>query len=199
MEAAARSFDAVESPSVELPLRLDPVPAMLQFALDSHAVERSHVMYQSMNRWLLGAFGLADSQPDGTFDNLLEYGVAHHALFGASCCHLAHGPGNTGGTCSTPADFFARHNSGQFSQYSVHDALPASTKPGPQLNYLLNLFESVQSDAGAVTYSPCNGCRNTLVNLGLDGMSLGKGSMADEQRLQAAGFEEPVDVEEAQR
>ena len=197
MSLAARSFDAARSTEVVLP-RIDPVTAMLQFALDSHAVEHSHVMYQSMNRWLLQGFGMADAQPDGSFDHLLEFGVAQHALFGAACSHLAHGPGSTAGSnISTPADYFRYVNSGQFSERTVHRALPASAQPGAQLHQLLNLFDAVRSDAGAVTYAPVAGRVNTLVNLGLDGMSLGKGCMVDEQRLQACGFEEPVGVEEA--
>ena len=65
MARAERLMDATD-----VHVELDRVPAMLQFALDSHAVERSHVQYQSMERWLLGAFGLADAEPDGHFDNL---------------------------------------------------------------------------------------------------------------------------------
>jgi hypothetical protein len=200
LAAAARSMDATESSQVQMPLQLDSVPAMLQFALDSHAVDRSHVMYQSMERWLLGGFGMAASEPDGKFDNLLNYSVAQHALFGSASCHFAHGPGATGGRASdTPADHFNSHNSGAFSERTIHRALPASAKQGVQLPLLLNLFEDVRLYAGAVTYSPCKGCVNTLVNVGYDGLSLGKGVMVDEHSLQAVGFEEPIGADEAAR
>ena len=81
--------------SAPLSLELDRVPAMLQYALDSHTVQRSHVQYQSMERWLLGAFGMIAQEPQGHFDNLMEYCVAQRALFGAASNHLAHGPGST--------------------------------------------------------------------------------------------------------
>jgi hypothetical protein len=200
MASFARSLDTTAGTGLDVHVELDRVPAMLQFALDSHAVERSHVQYQSMERWLLGAFGLAEAEPDGHFDNLLEYGVAQHALFGSACCHLAHGPGFTGNhSCNTPADYLGLHNSGSFSERTIHKALPASSRPGTQLHCLLNLFEDVRLHSGAVTYAPEEGCLNTLVNLGFDGMSLGKGTMVDERRLEVAGFDEPIGVEEAKR
>jgi hypothetical protein len=198
MAAAVRTFDTAASAEVQLPVALDRVPAMLQFALDSHAVDRSHVMYQSMERWLLSGFGMAGSEPHGHFDNLLNFSVAQHAMFGAAACHFAHGPGATGGSpCSTPADYFNSHNSGCYSATTVDRALPASAKPGPQLPLLLNLFEDIRSDSRAVTYSPCEGCLNTLINLSCDGMSLGKGCMVDEHLMHVTGFEEPIQIAEA--
>eukprot|EP00966_Prymnesium_polylepis_P015138 349596-Prymnesium_polylepis.1 len=117
MAMAAQSFGTSARTEVQQPLQLDRVPAMLQFALDSNAVGREHVMYQSMERWLLAAFGMAAAEPDGHFDNLHSYCVAQHALFGSACCHLAHGPGATGGRrCETPADYLNTHNSGAFSE-----------------------------------------------------------------------------------
>ena len=100
MASAARSFDSAQSTSVRLPLQLDRVPTMLQFALDSHAVQRSHVMYQSMERWLLEGFGMAAAEPGGHFDNLMQYSIAQRALFGSSVTNFTHGPGNTG-RCAT--------------------------------------------------------------------------------------------------
>ena len=200
MTTAASLFDATESSQVHLPLQLDRVPSMLQFALDSHAIERSHVMYQSMERWLLGAFGNNDAEPDGHFDNLLNYSVAQHSLCGAASCHFAHGPGATAGRpCNTPSDYLNSHNSGVSSARTVQRALPANAKQGVQLPLLLNLFEDVKQYSGAVTYSPCEGCVNTLVNVGYDGLSLGKGVMVDGHLMQAIGFEEPIGVDEAAR
>lgn len=200
MAAAARTFDTAQGTGVTLPVQLDRVPAMLQFALDSHAVGRDHVQYQSVERWLLGAFGMADAEPNGHFDNLLEHGVVQRALFGAASCHLAHGPGFTDSySCNTPADYLHSHNSGSFSECTIKRGLPASAKPGPQLHCLLNLFEDVRCNAGAVTYSPCEGCLNTLVTIGYDSMNLGKGAMVDEHRLEVAGFDQCVGVDEAAR
>lgn len=197
MAAAARSFDSAESTVVQLPLHLDRVPAMLQYALESHAVQRSHVMYQSMERWLLEGFGMADAEHAGHFDNLREYGIAQRALFGSSCTNFTHGPGTTGSECNTTRAHFERHNSGQFSEKTIKRALPASALPGVQLHCLLNFFEDVRCDSGNVTYAPSEGCLVTLVNVATDGMSLGAGAMVDERNLQVIGFDEPIGIEVA--
>ena len=196
MAAAARTFDTAQGTGVTLPVQLDRVPAMLQFALDSHAVGRDHVQYQSVERWLLGAFGMADAEPNGHFDNLLEHGVVQRALFGAASCHLAHGPGFTDSySCNTPADYLHSHNSGSFSECTIKRGLPASAKPGPQLHCLLNLFKDVRCNAGAVTYSPCEGCLNTLVTIGYDGMNLGKGAMLIAVQLASSvGLQSPQQI-----
>ena len=78
---------------VKLRLRLNLLPAMAQFALDSGTGIEEHVAWQSLERLLLQAFGHERLLPPATYANLVAFERVQYALFHAGCTHLMHGQG----------------------------------------------------------------------------------------------------------
>ena len=68
-EEMAAEAAASGSPLVELPLKLDDVPALMQMLLSTGQLSREHVAYQSMRRLLYGSVGMLDRLEDGAFEN----------------------------------------------------------------------------------------------------------------------------------
>ena len=192
--------DSATGSEVELPLRLDQVPAMLQFALDAGVLQRSHVAYQSMvhGAALLCAFGMESTVPDGHFDNLLQFASTQDLLFGAGCPAFMHGPGDSP---HDPASYVDAHNSGQHSSSAIARVLPGcDILGGPQFTDILNFHAAIKDGGGkSVTYSPVDGSVVTLCAAGFDGLLLGIGDQVDEGNLQVIGHENPVGFEEARR
>ena len=99
---------------VHLPLKLDLLPAMLQYLLSTGQMSTDHVAYQSLERLCLLALNKDRMTPANRFAPLLEFATAQRNMFGAGCAHFMHGQGLAdGATAEDPASFFALHNSGQ--------------------------------------------------------------------------------------
>ena len=99
---------------VHLPLKLDLLPAMLQYLLSTGQMSTDHVAYQSLERLCLLALNKDRMTLANRFAPLLEFATAQRNMFGAGCAHFMHGQGLAdGATTEDPASFFALHNSGQ--------------------------------------------------------------------------------------
>ena len=201
-----------------LPLRLDLLPSMIQYALSSRTGIEQHVQYLSLERLLLEAFGLEQLMPPERYANLVEFEATLRAQFGEAVVRMLHGQGWAGdstasGTMdaqanaaaadlSNPVVFLSKRNSGIHSADTIQRALPAADlKGGPQLHSLLNFFEAALARGQAVTFSP-PGAPNShviLCDVGMDGLMLGAGAMVDEHALKVVGLRRSVGWKEARR
>ena len=192
-------------------LRLNLLPAILQYALDSHTTIEEHVCYQSLERLMLEAFGLEALMPPERYANLAAFERMQHAMFHSACTQFMHGQGFQADRAragamplvhdrTNPATFLFFRNSGQHARSTIMRSLPAAdAHGGPQLNNLLNFFELVLRNATRVTFAPTTGCTVTFVDMAMDGLSLGAGAMVDEHELKLVGFETPVGYRQAKR
>jgi len=70
---------------VHLPLKLDLLPAMLQYLLSTGQMSTDHVAYQSLERLCLLALNKDRMTPANRFAPLLEFATAQRNMFGAGC------------------------------------------------------------------------------------------------------------------
>ena len=73
-----------ETEQLHLPLKLDLLPAMLQFLLSTGQLSTDHVAYQSLERLALLALNKERTVPANRFAPLLEFAVAQKLMFGES-------------------------------------------------------------------------------------------------------------------
>ena len=85
--------------SLQLPLQMHPVPAMLQWALDRGDMTPGHVTFQSMERLLYQAYGM-DRRCQPAIGTTCAGSAWLAPLFGSACVHFMHGPGRLAGHCA---------------------------------------------------------------------------------------------------
>ena len=200
LPATIDSLTTGSETAVHLPLKLDLLPAMLQYLLSTGQLSREHVAYQSLERLCLLALNKDDMMPTNHFAPLLEFAVAQHNMFGASCAHFMHGQGcANGATADDPASFLALHNSGQHSVNTIARNLPpADVGDVGHLHSLLNFFAAARAEALDAVFCPARGRVVVLAFLAFDGLMLGAGAMVDEAREHIVGFTRPIAHEEAE-
>ena len=66
--------------AVDVPLRLDVLPSVLQFLLSTRTGIEQHVAYQSLERLVLQDLGLGQIMPPERYDNLREFEHAERIL-----------------------------------------------------------------------------------------------------------------------
>ena len=79
---------------VRLPFELDLVPAMFQHLLSTGALNRRHVLFQSVDRFCAEALGLESEltrADPSRYDTLLEFGKTLVSRFGRGANALLHG------------------------------------------------------------------------------------------------------------
>ena len=202
--------------AVQLPLRLDLLPALLQYLISTGTNIENHVAYLSLERLCIRAVGRENLLPRERYSALHEFEKVLHALFGGACTHMLHGQGFGADIARTgamdgraaadavdrtnPAIFLTYHNSGHHAHNTVQQALPASdVYGGAQMHALLNFYQDVRARASSVPFSPAEGLVVTLCDAGVDGMMLGAGAMVDEHELAVFGLRRRVRYKEALR
>ena len=199
-----------------LKLRLDLLPALLQYLISTGTGIENHVAYLSLERLCMKAIGRERVLPQERYAPLLEFEKTLHMLYGGACSHMLHGQGMMadepesgamdGRTaarlrdCNNPAIFLALHNSGHHHPNVINRHVPASdVYGGAQLHALLSFFEHARVMATDVTFAPAEGLLITLCDAGVDGLMLGAGAMVDEHELAVFGLQRRVRYEEALR
>ena len=198
---------------VRLPFELDLVPAMFQHLLSTGALNRRHVLYQSVDRFCAEALGLESEltrADPSRYDTLLEFGKTLVSRFGRGANALLHGQGNAsdlaaaGGGIASVAhtsshEFVRRRNFGTFSNRTIQRSFPTVEHGSVlQMYDVLNLFISAQQNSSAI-WHPVDGKTMIAIDVGIDGMLTGIGAMVDESALEVAGFERPIRPDEAER
>ena len=198
---------------VRLPFELDLVPAMFQHLLSTGALNRRHVLYQSVDRFCAEALGLESEltrADPSRYDTLLEFGKTLVSRFGRGANALLHGQGNAsdlaaaGGGIASVAhtsshEFVQRRNFGTFSNNTIQRSFPTVEHGSVlQMYDVLNLFISAQRNSSAI-WHPVDGKTMIAIDAGIDGMLIGIGAMVDESALEVAGFERPIRPDEAER
>jgi len=186
---------------VHLPLKLDLLPAMLQYLLSTGQMSTDHVAYQSLERLCLLALNKDRMTPANRFAPLLEFATAQRNMFGAGCAHFMHGQGLAdGATAEDPASFFALHNSGQHHADTIAANMPPADVPDAgHLHSLLNFFAAARAEALDAVFCPARDRVVILAFLAFDGLMLGAGAMVDEARERVVGFKRPIEHEEAEK
>ena len=197
---------------IALPLRLDLLPTLLQCFVSMKTGIEHHVAYLSLERLCLQALGCESVVPRERYDDLVEFEMLLHALYGPSCSHMMHGQGQAHDEAASgqmegsapdacnAASFLVYRNSGHHHPDTLRRKLPAiDLYGGPQFHALLNFWVDAIARASAVTFSPAEGLGVTLVDVGMDGLMLGAGATVDEHALKIVGLRRRVGFEEAQR
>ena len=195
------------SSTIHVPLKLDLVPALTQLMLDTGAMRRNHVWYQSSMRLLLGALGLADRIPAGAHDNLLRFCSKLstrdlHLLHGQGAAHDAQaiGGGASRAPPADPAEFLARNNFGAFVKRTVirHGPAHPAADEDVVLPDVLNLFAAARKHSHGASWAPRGGAhkKNIALVLTLDGMALRVGADLQEQTGEVWGFSTRVGLED---
>ena len=194
-------------PMLQLPLRLSLVPAATQYLLDSGDLSEQHVGFLAFERLVLGAAGRLRQQPKDRYTPLLEFCKTMQANCGGAAVNLLHGAGDTDNphASQSAAEYLLAHTFGTFSDVHVSRNQPAPPKrPGLVMADVLNMYVAAARFGHAVTYEPVGpdgapaGVTLHMLNIGLDGMLLKSGTLADESTLEICGFEERLSVPEAQ-
>jgi hypothetical protein len=210
LEAEAEAaIDSRNGEAVDLPLKLDLVPLLTQLMLDTGALTREHVWYQSSERLLLGAIGLADNIPAEQHATLRRF----CSKLSSRDLHLFHGQGaatsaratdggsSTDGPPADPAQYMARNNFGAFSERTRVRHRPAHPPPGSDvvLPDVLNLFEGARLRGARAAWAPRHGAhkKNIALVLTFDGMGLGTGAHLEAETGEVWGFAASVRVAEA--
>ena len=206
--------EADGSPTVAMPLHLDPVPALMQLLLSTGQLSRDHVAYQSMKRLLFGAVGMLGALDEHDSENLRSFCESLKAVGGAAALHLLHGQGAaddlhavgrgaaSAAAPSTPAEYLAKHNFGAFSTRTVVRGAPPHPVPEPDatvvLTDVLNLFAAAKKLSGRVSWGPAGHTKkmNIPLVLTLDGMLLRVGTDFEPETGGIYGFGSPVGLAE---
>ena len=212
-ETVSAEAEASAEPFVCLPLKLDPVVAMMQFFLDTGQLSRHHLAYQSMDRLLRGAAGML-APGANEHHELRSFCETMKAVGGTAALHLLHGQGaaddpHTVGAGAerskaptTPAEHFARHNFGAFSVSAVLRHMPphpaADNDATVVLPDVLNLFAACKKVGRAVSWAPAGDVqkRNISLTLTLDGMKLRVGTDFEQAVGDVWGFGSRVGLAE---
>jgi hypothetical protein len=184
------------------------VPALTQLMLDTGALTREHVWYQSSERLLLGAIRQLDNIPAERHATLRRF----CAKLSGRDLHLFHGQGaaagpraidggaSTSSPPDNPAEYMSSHNFGAFTRRTTRRNRPAHPPLGSDvvLPDVLNLFEGARQ-RGACAWAPRHGARKRNIPLVLtfDGMGLGTGAHLEKATGEIWGFATRVRVAEA--
>ena len=190
---------------VQLPLKLDPVPALTQLMLDSGALTRDHVWYQSSEKLLFGALGVTTTTEQ--HPTLLRFcqklSTRDRHLFqgqGAALDPQAiGGDGAASNPPTNPAEYFDKTNFGAFSERTIDRHNPAHPRePGVVLPDVLNLFDAAKRHSRAV-WRPRHGANklNIALVLTLDGMALRIGADLHDAAGDVWGFASRVGLADA--
>ena len=164
----------------------DPTVELLELARNLGILHDDHVLLQSLQRFLLGAFGKLRAAEAAGWDwpNLRLFCETVRFRHGAACIGLFGGEGGSsgsaaeGGAYDDAFDYSLRNNFGCFSNSTIKRGLPAICyTPGAQPVLVINLFAALEQWSGTF-FSPVSDKQAYIVYWAIDGMEIKRSQLS---------------------